>query len=137
MSLTGKTSRKIEVPTGSSVIINGVEVSGWVDAPVFNEKEGKTETTEFIQSDDGNSWTLTTFAELSNDSVGSKVSQSQIKVYSAETLEDLATAEENDQQLEAVVVEEKKSAVMTKIRVTPPTPTPGAKSRFFKVKYGN
>lgn len=137
MSLTGKTSRKIEVPTGSSVIINGVEVSGWVDAPVFNEKEGKTETTEFIQSDDGNSWTLTTFAELSNDSVGSEVSQSQIKVYSAETLEDLATAEENDQQLEAVVVEEKKSAVMTKIRVTPPTPTPGAKSRFFKVKYGN
>ena len=136
-SMTGKTTKKVLLKRNTTVSINGVEVSGAVDAPVFDEDEGKTETTEFVQSTDGNAWEITTFAELSNDSVGSEVSQSQIKVYSAETLEDLATAEENDQHLETVVVEEKKSAVMTKIRVTPPTPTPGAKSRFFKVKYGN
>ncbi|MBO6066882.1 MAG: hypothetical protein J6P80_01845, partial [Kiritimatiellae bacterium] len=136
-SMTGKTTKKVLLKRNTTVSINGVEVSGAVDAPVFDENEGKTETTEFVQSTDGETWEITTFAELSNDSVGSEVAQSQIKVYSAETLEDLATAEENDQQLEAVVVEEKKSAVMTKIRVTPPTPTPGAKSRFFKVKYGN
>ena len=134
MSLTGKTSRKIEVPTDSSVIINGVEVSGAVDAPVFDENEGKTETTEFVQSTDGTAWEITTFAELDNNSIGSDVNDNQIKIYSAENLEDLDSAEPLNTDVEIV---EKKSAVMTKIRVTPPTPTPGAKSRFFKVKYGN
>ena len=135
-SMTGKTTKKVLLKRNTTVSINGVEVSGAVDAPVFDESEGKTETTEFAKSDDGESWEITTFAELSNDSVGSEVEQSQIQVYSAENLEDLETSAAQVESANVEIVE-KKSAVMTRIKVTPPTPTPGAKSRFFKVKYGN
>ncbi len=135
-SMTGKTTKKVLLKRNTTVSINGVEVSGAVDAPEFDEDEGKTETTEFAKSDDGESWEITTFAELSNDSVGSEVEQSQIQVYSAENLEDLETPAAQVESAKVEIVE-KKSAVMTRIKVTPPTPTPGAKSRFFKVKYGN
>lgn len=133
ISLVGKTTKKVVVSGNSSVKINGVEVSGEAaPAPEF-DSEGKSETTDFVQSDEGDSWTLTTFAELGNASIGEEVDQSQIKVYSAESLEELADA----QPLESgVVIQEKKSAVMTKIKVTPPTPTPGVKSRFFRVDFG-
>lgn len=133
MSIVGKTTKTVVVSGNSSVKINGIEVSGEAaPAPEF-DSEGTAETTEFVQDSDG-TWTLTTFAELNNASIGEEVEQSQIKVYSAESLEGLATAD----PLESgnVTIKEKKSAVMTKIKVTPPTPTPGVKSRFFRVDFG-
>ncbi len=139
-SMTGKTAKKVLLKRNTTVSINGVEVSGAVDAPEFDfkgEDTAKTETTEFAKSDDGNSWTLTTFAELSNAAVGADVdANTQIKVYSAESLEELDTESAKVENANVEIVE-KKSAVMTTIKVTPPEPTPGVNRRFFKIKYGN
>lgn len=57
---------------------------------MFSE-DGKAATTEFAQGA-GGKWTLTAFAELANDAMGKDVSDSQIKVYAAATLEGLGTA---------------------------------------------
>ncbi len=132
MSLVGKTAHKVTVPNNGSVIINGIEVGGETPEPEFSS-EGKAATTDFVAEGDGN-WTLTTFAELSNDAVGGDLDISQVKVYSAETLEELENAEPiSSDDLE---VAQKKSAVMTRIKVRT-TPTPDAKSRFFRVDFGN
>ena len=97
-------------------------------APTFSA-EGKSATTEFVQSGEGK-WTITAFAELSNDALGRDVSPSDIKVYAASTVEGLGSAEP---MASGVEVKERKSAVKTTIEVTTP---PEAGSQFFRVKFG-
>ena len=97
-------------------------------APAF-AAGGKAATTEFVKGANGK-WTLTTFAEMSNDALGKDVANGQIKVYAAPTVEGLNNA---SPMTSGVTVKEKKSAVKTTIEVTPPQ---GAQSQFFKVKFG-
>ena len=86
-------------------------------------------TTEFVQGE-GGKWTLTTFAELSNDALGADVAAEQIKVYAADTVEGLESA---SPMTSGVEVKEKKSAVKTTLEVTPPS---GKDSQFFRVDFG-
>ncbi len=97
-------------------------------APTFSG-EGKAATTEFVQSGEGK-WTITAFAELSNNALGKDVAPSDIKIYAASTVEGLGSAEP---MASGVEVKECKSAVKATIEVTPP---PEAASQFFKVKFG-
>lgn len=97
-------------------------------APAF-AADGKAATTEFVKDANGK-WTLTTFAEMSNDALGSDVANGQIKVYAAPTVEGLNNA---SPMTSGVTVKGKKSAVMTTIEVTPPGNPP---TQFFKVKFG-
>ena len=85
--------------------------------------------TKFVKGENGK-WTLTTFAEMSNDALGSGVANGQIKVYAAPTVEGLNNA---SPMTSGVTVKGKKSAVMTTIEVTPPG---NPDSQFFKVKFG-
>ena len=100
-------------------------------APTF-AADGDAATTKFVQGENGK-WTLTAFAEMSNDALGKDVADGQIKVYAAPTVEDL---DDPSSQLSnnGVRVKEKKSAVKTVIEVTPPGNPP---SQFFRVKFGN
>lgn len=125
---------KVTVPGGATVTINGVSVAGAagggaeVPAPEFSDG-GKSATTAFAKGENG-AWTLTTFAELANDAIGADVTEGQIKVYAADTLEGLKTAEP---LASGVTVTEKKSAVKTTIEVVPPAE---AAQQFFKVEFG-
>ncbi len=101
---------------------------GILPAPAF-AADGKAATTEFVKGENGK-WTLTTFAEMSNDALGSGVANGQIKVYAAPTVEGLNNA---SPMTSGVTVKGKKSAVMTTIEVTPPG---NPDSQFFKVKFG-
>ncbi len=67
---------------------------------------------------------------FANAADGADVTEDMVKVYSAETLEELKTALPLDQG----VAVETKSAVKTTIKATAPQ---GAKSRFLRVEYGN
>ena len=117
------------VTIGSGVTATGLSGGGSAPAPAF-ASGGKAATTEFVQGESGK-WTLTTFAELSNDAVGADVAAAQIKVYAADSVEGLESA---SPMTSGVVVEERKSAVKAKLIVTPPDPT--APAQFFKVKFG-
>lgn len=135
--ITNTTAHAVTIPAGASVTVNGMTLRGAnisgspaVPAPEFSEV-GKATTTEFTQDADGK-WTLTTFAELSNDALGSGVADGQIKVYAASTLEGLNTV---SPMASGVEIKEKKSAVKTTIKVTPPNPS--ASTQFFKVKFGS
>ena len=86
-------------------------------------------TTEFVQGANGK-WTLTTFAEMSNDALGKDVADGQIKVYAAPTVEGLNNA---SPMTSGVTVREKKCAVKAVIEVTPSGNPP---SQFFRVKFG-
>lgn len=101
---------------------------GSAETPEFSS-DGKAATTEFVKGE-GNKWTLTTFAELANDAFGKDVADGQIKVYAADTVEELKTAEP---MTSGVTVKEKKSAVKTTIEVTP---SGSPDSQFFKVTFG-
>ena len=130
--ITNSTAHTVTIPAGASVTINGVTVAGGgasLPTPVFDES-GKAATTEFVQGA-GGKWTLTTFAELANDALGKDVTDNQINVYCADSLEELKKA---TPMTEGVTVTEKKSAVKTTIEVTPPDPT--APAQFFKVTFG-
>ena len=132
--IEGTTTYKVTIPGGATVTINGVSVTGVgggaMNLPPAFAAGGKAATTEFVQGT-GGKWTLTTFAELSNDAVGADVAAEQIKVYAADSVEGLESA---SPMTEGVTVKEKKSAVKTTIEVTPPDPT--ATAQFFKVEFG-
>ena len=100
-------------------------------APTF-ASTGDAATTKFVQGENGK-WTLTAFAEMSNDALGKDVADGQIKVYAAGALEDLDDPS-SQMSNNGVRVKEKKSAVKTVIEVTPPGNPP---SQFFRVKFGN
>ena len=117
---------------GSVTAANGVTVTGIgggaaVDAPSFSES-GESAVTKFEGA--GDTWTLTAFAEMEGDSVGTAVTDGQIKVYAADSVEGLKDAEPVS---EGVTVTERKSAVKTTIEVVLPS-TP--EKQFFKVKFG-
>lgn len=117
---------------GSVTAANGVTVTGIgggaaVDAPSFSDS-GESAVTKFEGA--GNTWTLTAFAEMEGDSVGTAVTDGQIKVYAADSVEGLEDAEPVS---EGVTVTERKSAVKTTIEVVLPS-TP--EKQFFKVKFG-
>ena len=116
------------VTADSGVTMTGMGSGGATPAPTFADG-GKAATTEFVQSEDGK-WTFTTFAELSNDAVGTDVAAEQIKVYAAPTLQGVELASPMTSGSE---VKEKKSAVKATIVVTPPD---GSASQFFKVRFG-
>ena len=130
--IVGTTAHKVTIPGGATVTINGVSVTGAgggaaVDAPSFSES-GESAVTKFEGA--GNTWTLTAFAEMEGDSVGTAVTDGQIKVYAADSVEGLEDAEPVS---EGVTVTERKSAVKTTIKVVLPS-TP--EKQFFKVKFG-
>ena len=132
--MTNATDYAVTIPAGSSVTINGVTIKGAsgggavLPVPTF-AAGGKAATTEFVQGE-GGKWTLTTFAELSNDAVGADVAAEQIKVYAADSVEGLESA---SPMTSGVEVKEKKSAVKTTLEVTPPS---GKDSQFFRVDFG-
>ena len=134
--LTNSTAYAVTIPGGASVTINGVAVQGAggsgasIPDPAFAE-DGESVTTKFSKkAGDGNVWTITAFAEMSNESRGTDVAASQVKVYRAGSLEELKTAEA---MTEGVTVTEKASAV----KVTLEAEAPGdAGQQFFKVKFG-
>ena len=130
---TGDTAYNVTIPAGATVTINGVTVTGAaggtvLPAPAF-AADCDAATTKFVQGENGK-WTLTTFAEMSNDALGADVADGQIRVYAAPTVEGLDAA---TPMTSGVTVKEKKSAVKTVIEVSPPGNPP---SQFFKVKFG-
>ena len=126
---------KVTVPGGATVTINGVSVAGAgggasVPDPVFDES-GESVTTKFSKkAGDGNVWTITAFAEMSNESRGTDVAVSQVKVYRANSLDDLKTAEA---MTEGVTLAEKTSAVKVTLEAAAPT---DAEQQFFRVEFG-
>ena len=131
--IVGETTHKVTIPGGAMVTINGVEVAGAggggsVPAPVFAEG-GASEVVKFAQAE-GGKWTITAFAEMSNESRGTDVTDGQIKVYSADTLEALEGA---TTPAAGATVKETKSAVKATVEVPAPS---GKTSQFFKVKFG-
>ena len=132
--LTNATDYAVTIPAGSSVTINGVTIKGAsgggavLPVPTF-AAGGKAATTEFVQGE-GGKWTITAFAEMSNESRGTDVTDSQIKVYSADTLEELKNA---TIPVEGATVKETKSAVKTVVEVPAPS---GKDSQFFRVDFG-
>ena len=126
---------KVTVPGGATVTINGVSVAGAgggasVPDPVFDES-GESVTTKFSKkAGDGNVWTITAFAEMSNESRGTDVAVSQVKVYRANSLDDLKTAEA---MTEGVTLTEKTSAVKVTLEAAAPT---DAEQQFFRVEFG-
>lgn len=130
---TGDTAYNVTIPAGAMVTINGVTVTGAADGTVLPvptfAADGDAATTKFVQGENGK-WTLTTFAEMSNDALGADVADGQIQVYAAPTVEGLDAA---SPMTSGVTVKEKKSAVKTVIEVTPSGNPP---SQFFKVKFG-
>ncbi len=120
-----------DATSGSTrTITNNGGGSGTVlPAPAF-AADGDAATTKFVQGENG-TWTLTAFAEMSNDALGKDVADGQIKVYAAPTVEGLDGA---SPMTSGMTVKEKKSAVKTVIEVTPPGNPP---SQFFRVKFGN
>ena len=134
--IKGTTAHKVTIPSGATVMINGIEVAGAsgggavVPAPAF-PSEGASEVVKFAQAE-GGKWTITTFAEMSSESRGTDVTEDMIKVYAADSLEALEAA--TTPVSDGVEIEERKSAVKTVINITPTQSATGGK--FFKVKFG-
>ena len=131
--IVGETAHEVSIPGGAHVTINGVAVAGAgggaaVDAPEFAD-DGESVTTKF-EKGEGDTWKITAFAEMSNESRGTDVTDSQIKVYSADTLEELKNA---TIPVAGATVKETKSAVKTVVEVPAPS---GKDSQFFRVDFG-
>ncbi len=131
--LVNSTTYAVTVSAGASVTMNGITVKGAsggaaVDEPSFSDG-GESAVTKFEGS--GNTWTLTAFAEMEGDSIGTAVTDGQIKVYAADSVEELKTAQP---LTEGVVVEDRKSAVKTTISVVLPS---APEKQFFKVEFGD
>ena len=116
------------VTIGSGVSATGLSGGAAVDAPEFAD-DGESVTTKF-EKGEGDTWKITAFAEMSNESRGTDVTDSQIKVYSADTLEELKNA---TIPVAGATVKETKSAVKTVVEVPAPS---GKDSQFFRVDFG-
>ena len=131
--IVGETAHEVSIPGGAHVTINGVAVAGTgggasAPAPAF-AAGGASEIVKFAQAE-GGKWTITAFAEMSNESRGTDVTDGQIKVFSADTLEALESA---TTPAAGATVTETKSAVKATVEVPAPS---GKTSQFFKVKFG-
>lgn len=129
--ITNTTEYAIRIPGGASVTINGVKVSGMGgdSTPAIPEfaEGGSSEVARFERTDDGK-WLLTCYLDIANDASGTSVDNGMVKVYSADSVDALDSAEPMD---DGVNVIEKKSAVKMTFEVTAP---PDAPSQFFRVK---
>lgn len=124
----------VTIPVGASVTVNGMTFKGAsgggaeVPAPAFTAG-GASEVVKFAQAE-GGKWTITAFAEMSNESRGTDVTASQLKVYRASSLEGLKTAEA---MTSGVTLTEKTSAVKVTLEAEAPT---DAEQQFFRVDFG-
>ena len=111
--------------------MNGVTVKGASggasQTPAFDES-GDSVVTKFEQVESGK-WALTAFAELDNKAYGSDVTEEMIKVYAADSLEDLKSAEPLASGFE---IAPRKCAVKATININTGT----ADKKFFKVTFG-
>ena len=130
----GTTTYTVTIPSGATVTINGVSVAGAAGAsvpdPAFADG-GEAVTTKFSKkTGEGNVWTITAFAEMSNESRGTDVTTSQVKVYRADSIEELKTAKA---MTDGVTLTEKASAVKVTLEAEAPT---AAEQQFFRVGFG-
>ena len=130
----GTTTYTVTIPSGATVTINGVSVAGAAGAsvpdPAFADG-GEAVTTKFSKkTGEGNVWTITAFAEMSNESRGTDVTTSQVKVYRADSIEELKTAKA---MTDGVTLTEKASAVKVTLEAEAPT---AAEQQFFRVDFG-
>ena len=102
---------------------------GAANPPPAFASGGESVTTKF-EKGDGNTWKITAFAEMSNESRGTDVTASQLKVYRASSLEGLKTAEA---MTSGVTLTEKTSAVKVTLEAEAPT---DAEQQFFRVDFG-
>ncbi len=128
--LTNATAHVVTVPTGATVTINGVTVTGGGagNSPATFAEGGEAFTSAFAQGANG-SWRLTAYAELASGSAAG-LADSQIKVRRADTVAGLATAEPTTS---GVTVLEKVPAVKVDLEVAVP---PNTGSQFFRVEFG-
>ena len=131
--IVGEATHEVTIPGGAHVTINGVAVAGAsggaaVDAPEFAD-DGESVTTKF-EKGEGDTWKITAFAEMSNESRGTDVTASQLKVYRASSLEGLKTAEA---MTSGVTLTEKTSAVKVTLEAEAPA---DAEQQFFRVDFG-
>ena len=121
----------VTVPGGATVTINGVTVAdasggASVPDPVFAEG-GDAVTTKFSKkAGEGNVWTITAFAEMSNESRGTDVTDGQIKVYRGDEIGAVTN-------LVTPTITEKASAVKVTLEAEAPT---AAAQQFFRVDFG-
>ena len=129
--LTNSTAYVVTVPSGATVTVNGVTIAGGAGSgasgPATFAGGGEAITTGIAPGSNG-TWTLTAFAELASGSAEG-LDDAQVKVYAADTLAGLATAE----PMASGVVTNKAPAVKVELEVTPPA---NADSRFFRVEFG-
>ena len=129
--LVNSTTYAVTVSAGATVTMNGVTVKGASggasQTPAF-EESGDSVVTKFEQVESGK-WALTAFAELDNKAYGSDVTEEMIKVYAADSLEDLKSAEPLASGFE---IAPRKCAVKATININTGT----ADKKFFKVTFG-
>ena len=130
--LTNSTTHVITIPAGAMVTINGVTVAGGAGSgatgPAVFADGGEAITTSIAPGANGK-WMLTAFAELASGSADG-LDDAQVKVYAADTLADLASAQP---MASGVVVTNKAPAVKVELEVTPPA---NADAQFFRVGFG-
>ena len=129
--LTNSTTHVVTIPAGATVTINGVTVSGGAGSgaagPAVFAAGGDAITTRIAPGANG-TWSLTAFAELESGSAAG-LDDAQVKVYAADTLAGLATAEP---MASGVVVTNKAPAVKVELEITPPA---NADAQFFRVGF--
>ena len=123
----GETTYKVTVPSGATVCINGITLTGGAADPVTPEfaAGGEAVTTKF-EKGEGSTWKITAWGEIGNDASGTGVADGQIKVYRGDEADDVATPV-------APTITKKKSAVKVEMTVDAPS---GKDSQFFRVDFG-
>ena len=131
--LTNSTTHVVTIPAGTTVTINGVTVAGGAGSgatgPATFAADGEAITTSIAPGANG-TWMLTAFAELASGSAEG-LDDAQVKVYAADTLAGLASAEP---MASGVVVTNKAPAVKVELEVTPPA---NVDAQFFRVGFGD
>ena len=87
--LFGETTYKVTVPSGATVCINGITLTGGAADPVTPEfaAGGEAVTTKF-EKGEGSTWKITAWGEIGNDASGTGVADGQIKVYRGDEADD-------------------------------------------------
>ena len=130
--LVNSTAHAITVPSGATVTINGVSVTGGAGSGATGPAtfaEGGDAIMSKIAPGANGTWMLTAFAELASGSADG-LDDAQVKVYAANSLAGLASAQP---MASGVVVTNKAPAVKVELEVTPPA---NADAQFFRVGFG-
>ena len=127
--IKGETTYKVTIPGGATVTVNGVKVAGAgggaeVPPPQFAEG-GASEVVKFAKGE-GGKWTITAFAEMSNESRGTDVTEGMIRVYRGDEVDDVTTPVTPNEMT-------KKSAVKVEMTIEAPG---DAEQQFFRVDFG-